>query len=89
MAKTLKERIATLEEQNDAAKPLHAEFRDDIKALKAGQVEIQTTLKLLVTNGHQKTIAWAEKAKSSVVPLGSGGGVIGLVWFLLEKFQTG
>ena len=46
------ERIARLETENEAAKPLHEQFRQDIAELKAGQAEIQTTLRLLLGNGH-------------------------------------
>ena len=48
------ERIARLETENEAAKPLHEQFRQDIAELKTGQAEIQTTLRLLLANGHSR-----------------------------------
>ena len=82
MVRSVEERLATLEAENDAAKPMHAQFQADISELKVGVAKIQTTMEILVTNGHQK---WSERAKASIVPLGSGGGLMGLAWLLLEK----
>ena len=42
----LGERVARLEAQNEAATPLHEQFRADIDELKIGQARIQTTLDL-------------------------------------------
>ena len=93
---TLKERVATLEQQNLDTETGRKEVRQDIKDiradvtdLKVGQEKAQTTLDLLVTNGHQKPVTVVDKAKGAAIPIGGTGGVIGLVWFLLEKFQTG
>ena len=83
MARSVEERLAVIEEQNRVATPLHNQFGKDIAELKAGQVEIQTTLKLLVTNGHTK--AWTERIKSYGVPATSGGGLIAVLMLILEK----
>lgn len=55
MEQQLGERVARLEEQNKASFPIHEKFQGDIEELKEGQTEIKTTLRLLVTNGHQRT----------------------------------
>lgn len=36
-------------------------------------------------NGHQRPMAWTERAKASVLPLGSGAGLMGLAWAFLER----
>ena len=62
--------MAKLEAENEAAKPLHERFErfgSDIAALKVGQVEIQTTLRLLVTDGHNSR-------RSDFIKVGGGFG---------------
>ena len=74
----LERRIATLESENALALPLHKEFREDIADLKEGQVEIKTTLTLLVTNGR------GIGRKGNIVAAGGGVGAMGLLAVLLR-----
>jgi len=77
---TTKERLATLEAENDASKPHHEETSKSIGEINQRLTAIETTLKILVTNGRSKWRAMA-------TPGAMGGGSIGLVWLALERFS--
>ena len=81
---TLKERLAALETENDAAKPLHVQFGKDIVDLKDRTARIETKVDRLLENGSQKPAAWSERAKAYCVPAIGGGGLIAVLLLLLE-----
>ena len=75
----LERRIATLEEQNLAAKPLHDEHDIAIKDMQARLVRIETLLEQLVkTNGHRNG------RKGKMVAAGGWMGAMGLLAALLR-----
>ncbi len=74
----LRERMVRVEVENELAVPLHKEFRQDIEDLKTGvgdlkvgQAKIQTTLKLLETNGRRSRKNQAGIVAGAVVIIGA------------------
>ena len=82
---TLKERLAALETENDAAKPLHVQFGKDIVDLKDRTARIETKVDRLLENGSQKPVALMDKAKAVGTPLISGGGFVAILMLLLDR----
>jgi len=84
---TLPERVATLETENKAAKPLHERFQINLDGLNDRTARIETKVDRLLENGRPRAVAWPERIKASALPLGSGGGLVGLLWLALERFS--
>ena len=82
---TLKERVATLEAENEAAKPLHERFQDNFDDLNDRTARIETKVDRILENGVRKPVAWSERVKSTAVPAVSGGGLIAVLLVLLER----
>lgn len=80
--RNLGERVARLEAENEAAKPLHERFHDDIAELKQGQAEICTTLKILVTNGHAKV----HSKMRDFTAVGGGAAIVAGIAAMLREF---
>jgi len=81
---TTKERLATLEAENEAAKPHHEKTSKDIGEISNRLTAIETKLEFLV-NGRGNG-AWG-RAKVVAGPSVMGGGTIGLLWLALERFS--
>ena len=76
----LERRIATLEAENLAAKPLHDKLITSIDELREGQVRIATRIEMLITNGHSRT-----KVRDATIA-GGGAAVIAAIAGVLRYF---
>lgn len=61
-------------------------YTDEPRQDHEGDAQLIVLGAILEEVGARRNGGWSERAKANVVPLGSGGGLIGLLWLFLERF---